>query len=131
MKVYVLTEGNYDEFNIVGIFTSMDRLNDFKAKIPNNGYNRHKEYHLDPNNVELICSGLRPWLAYIELGEAIKPEESDDLGDTSQCEMFKLGKRNVLSARVWARDENHAIALMEEERQRFIASGERQNGTQG
>lgn len=47
-KVLVLTSGWDEEYYIEGIFTSLEKLEEFKRKNPKHYYNDPEEHELDP-----------------------------------------------------------------------------------
>ena len=49
MKVYVQTVDKYEDEEVIGVFTSIEKLNEFKDRFPmdNRGYNKPKEFILD------------------------------------------------------------------------------------
>lgn len=119
-KVYLVTDGAYSDYRVLGIFSTRARAN--RAKTLYNAYNDIDVIELDevPNKPR----GLLPY------GVRIRYENSDVIGvDRMSVERFDTGwiyftyHTQHFSFHVWAKNEEHAIKIAAEKRAQVLANG--------
>lgn len=107
MKVYVLTVDEYEDEEIVGVFSSMEKLNEFKNRFPmrGRGYNTPKQFELNeiperPNNKFVY-----------NVSYNCKEEISAFKTDFTSMRFIGLlsGKEDNPITYVWASDKEEAI----------------------
>lgn len=133
--VWVVEQGQYSGYHVVGVFSTkenaklamneINRLADDKATIA--------EWDLDPVAAELHAGLHRFTVAMFRSGDIHWVAEKEDI--TKEGEPFKLFGRGTrgyppepypscLHADVWAKDEQHAMKIVNEKRTQMIALGE-------
>lgn len=116
MKVWVLTTGSYSDYAVRGLFSSLDKIEEYKAKYPCSwsGYNDPFDMVID----ECVHdNGLTKYYVIMYRdGNKARAEPRDAERSTSIH-----GKYMV--AYVSARNEKHAIKIVNERRVQLIASG--------
>lgn len=131
-SVWVVEEGEYSDYHVVGVFTSEANAN----RIASLTGGDVAEWPLDPNIAELN-QGLQIYSVQMHKDGSVdhsKKQEIDSYGmattgvvniwERSKAPAFQgKGVDDVLVARVWAKDEQHAIKIANEYRAQFIASG--------
>lgn len=133
-KVYVLTKGCYSDYSIVGIFSTKEKLEEYKKYIPNNDYNDIEEYEINPNKPSLIKRGYSYWQVFmLKDGHVEKVSRIDNYYKDNNSYVWKRSKApayantntpDVLVSGCWARNEKHAIKITNEKRALYIASNQ-------
>lgn len=136
-SIWVIDQGDYSDYRVVGVFTSKKNAEVVKAYIESVGsYDDPtiKEWELDPS-VREINKGYKIFVVHMLINgdvESIRKQDSYYHGGSS----FEIWKRSetpayegkgipdCLSATVWARDEKHAVKIVNEHRAQMIANGE-------
>lgn len=128
-KVWVVEEGSYSNYHVVGVFSCRKNAKLIASKI--NG-STIASRTLDPC-VKELNEGLNSYFVWMKRdGEVERCERIDDVsgcdleGKTylwkrSKAPAYK-GKNDVLNSTVWARDEQHAIKIVNEKRAQMIAN---------
>ena len=138
-SIWVIEKGSYSDYRVVGVYSTKEGAELVCARI--NGEESCElavvsEWTLDPG-VEAINQGLEPFIVHMlrdGTTEKVWMDENDfeyTLNDQptiwrrSEAPAYK-GKNipDCLTARVFARDSQHAVKIANEHRTRMIASGE-------
>ena len=120
-KVYVVTDGYYSDYHVLGVYSSMEKAE--HAKLLYAADNDIGEYYLD--EVPVSPPGL---LAY-HVSMLVSGDVKDIWQDT--VEGFKprwfvapqWGADVIVMFRVWARDREHAAKVANEWRAQIVALG--------
>ena len=138
-SIWVIEKGSYSDYRVVGVYSTKEGAELVCAKI--NGEESYEPavvsaWPLDPG-MEAINQGLEPFIVHMlrdGTTEKVWMDENDfeyTLNDQptiwrrSEAPAYK-GKNipDCLTARVFAKDSQHAIKIVSEYRTRMIASGE-------
>ena len=134
MKVYIVTAGEYSDYHIEAVFTSKERAEAFAALDDDRGVD---EEETDPVGWE-GPPGLLPFKVYMkEDGSLSKdccgrdrcskvaPRKGKLAADHFYRDYFdsKGGYPMLLVSSTWARDEQHAVKIVNERRVQHIANG--------
>ena len=135
-KVYILTRGSYSDYSIVAVFSSLEKLNEFKLAIPDADYNDTEEYDINPDDAQMVNSGLALWLVQMRHnGDVVSVRPRSRSYSSTSCLVYgcrpEAMEFSMIEDVVWARDEQHAVKIVNEKRIVLIALGRWQNGTQG
>lgn len=123
-KVWIVEQGEYSGSYVSGVYSTEEN-----ARVAAGKDGDVNEFDLDLG-IDQYRSGLRAF--HVEMsknGDTIKAEKCDFL--SFKAPSFDLMLRNldlprvydVLSAFVWAKDEQHAVKITNEQREQIIASG--------
>lgn len=136
-NVYAVNSGSYSDYRIDAIFTTRKKARDFMKAVPSGDYNDIAEFELDPPTVDLIKRGYSIWVVHMLRDgntEKINRFENDTynvstighfLWKRSEAPAFKgKGVKDILVSKVWAKTENQAVKIANEQRIQMIASGE-------
>lgn len=138
-KIYVLTQGSYSDYSIVGIFSTRQKAEEFRTLVKPgyDGYNDLEEWTLDPDAPEKIRHGYSIWnvtmlrdgtvedssvrdLDYYNVSRALDPPY---IWERAKAPYYRgKGVPNCLDAAVWAKSRTHAIKIVNEYRAQFIAN---------
>lgn len=145
--VWVVEQGEYSDYRVVGVFSSEANARRIAADAINtraatDAYSTHMaegatvaEWPLDPA-VEELRQGYSPYIVVmLEDGTIERISRSDVSGYevAGEVSMWRRTKApayigrdipDALMATIWAKDETHAIKIANEHRARLIASGE-------
>ncbi len=119
-KVYIVTQGSYSDYRIVGVFDTKERAELFIESF----YGRIEVYDLNPHE-EKLSNGYKSYRVYMdekgsteEYGVSVGNGKSDDcwFADYNQVDGV------VIVCNVWAKDEKHAIKITNEKRIQHIAN---------
>ncbi len=101
--IYILTEGDYSDYHIIGAYSSEELANKAKVLYP---YSRVEEYDLD--SIPEHPPGMVKWIVRLENGQLSMcyRDNPDDFYNDFYGEQHTI-------CRMWATDEEHAkkIAL--------------------
>ena len=137
-SVWVIEQGSYSDYHVVGVFSSRENAEAIMEKAGGSLYDAEiDQWELDPG-VEALHKGLNKYSVWMlrngDLESEIKRDEdpwrdswADDLRiwRRTQAPMYQgKGIPDVLQASVWAKDEKHAVKIVNERRTQAIASGE-------
>lgn len=124
--VYGLTTGDYSDYTVVGVFSSKENAQFIADRMQYVG--NIAEWKLDPA-VNELRAGLMLWIVRMLRDGTTESARSDP--DSYQAPEYRIWRRNretglpdVLDARVYARDEAHAVKIVNEIRTRLIANNE-------
>lgn len=130
--VWVVEEGEYSDYRVVGVFTSEANADLIASRVGGTV----AEWPLDPAVAELN-QGLRVYAVQMQKDGTVDRCERQDLSAygietagsvtmwrRSQAPAYAgKGIADVMNANVWAADKTHAIKIVNEHRAEFIASG--------
>ncbi len=139
-SIWVIEKGSYSDYRVVGVYSTKEGAELVCKRI--NGADDYSdraivsEWPLDPG-VEAINQGLSPFVVHMlrdGTTEKVWMDESDfeyTLNDQptiwrrSEAPAYR-GKnaQDYITARVFAKDSQHAVKIVNEHRTRMIASGE-------
>lgn len=127
MKVYVVSTGIYDDYQVEAIFTTLELAKEFMAEFEND-YNDIEVFELNPEDVKYKKLGYSVWLILMERGGTVERVWKEDINAISKTTLIRrrielLTLPDVLEACLWARDEEHAISLVNEQRLKLIEEG--------
>lgn len=128
--VYMLEDGDYSDYHVIGIYSTRDRAKTVSAKVGGT----IREMPMNPGYDD-ICNGFTPWQVWMlrdGTTERVMGREPSgyDIGD--ECRVWRRseapayrgkGIPDCLDATVWARDEQHAVKIVNEKRAQMIAEG--------
>lgn len=133
--VWVIEQGTYSDYRVVGVFSdkaSAQLIADKINKPDEDGYSSEQatlaEWPLNPA-VDELNAGMHQYNVLMLANgdvEYCQCEHNLVSGAVRICRLALRGKgiKDVLNATVWATDDKHAIKIVNEHRARLIASGE-------
>lgn len=141
MDVWVVEQGEYSDYRVVGVFSSKEnaqRVADFLNASEYGDDCTVAEWTLDPAIAELNKNRKQFTFQMQKDGTVDSCEPQPPLASAleSCVRMWRRstapayvgkGVADVLTGTVWAKDEKHAIKIANEHRAEFIASGEWDN----
>ncbi len=91
MTIFLLTHGSFDECNIVGVFSSKEKADEFRKTTKVNANTEYLTFELDPPIPEQYTSGKTPWSIVIEMrnGKVKSCHDCSDLGRPYSDEAIK------------------------------------------
>ena len=103
-KIYVLTEGDYSDYHIVGVYSTPELAQEAQTLYPDSGI---EEYDLD--DIPEHPPGMLAWGVNIEDSNIVYTY----LVDPHECPLERDCLNGVYAVNCWAVDEEHAnkIAL--------------------
>ena len=121
--IYVVTTGCYSGYAIVGVFD--DAVLAETAAVGVNG--RVEEFPLNPL-ADRLRNGLLPWVVSLARdGTALRIYQPDHLVEERPPFLYDVFHADpptkAMQSTVWARDEAHAIKIVNEQRAQMIAEG--------
>lgn len=137
--VWVVEEGEYSDYRVVGVFTSQANADLIASRVGGSV----AEWPLDSAVAELN-QGLKIFSVQMQKDGtvdrcnkqefsacAVGSAGSVNMWRRSQARAYGKDVADVMTASVWAKDEKHAIKIVNEHRAEFIASGKWDNSTVG
>ena len=120
-KVYLVTDGDYSDYRVLGAFSSREKAE--HAKLLYAANNNIEEYELDA--VPESPPGLFAYVVLMEIsGDVNRMWQESVVGFKSKWHPGDLyGSAPVAWFRIWARDEQHAVKIANEWRAQIIAMG--------
>lgn len=136
-KVWIIEQGSYSDYRVVGIFSSSENAHKVCAWINSTEpYDRAEvaERTLDPV-VDDLNAGRRQWYVHMHRDgttETVRPNDSTyhlenngHIWDRPNAPAYKgQGLPALLTYYVWATDADHAVKIVNERRIQMIANGE-------
>lgn len=119
-KMYIVTQGEYSDYRIAGVFDSLEKAERFKECF----YGRIEEYDINPHE-EKLSNGYKSYRVHMnkegsteKYGVGLGNGKSDDcwFGDNYENDEVHL------VCNVWAKDKKHAIKIANEKRIQHIAN---------
>jgi hypothetical protein len=131
-SVWVIEQGAYSDYRVVGVFTTKESADKMAALI-NEGESYDlaevDEWPLDPG-AEDLNQGRRTFSVQmlkdgtVEKAEPCGPSPLNLAGWVTQYTRSHWNPHSGVNAVVWAADEKHAVKIVNEHRVRIIAQGE-------
>lgn len=138
MKVWVVEQGEYSDYRVVGVFSSREN-----AQLVADAINGERvacdatvaEWLMDPAVADLNA-GRRPFVVHMLRDGTVERCEAWQITGYELAGKFDIWRRSealayagtdkpdCLSATVWATDAEHAVKIVNEKRVQMIASGE-------
>ena len=128
--VFALQDGDYSDYHVIGIYTTRS-----KAKVVQSKFGGTiDEWPIDPG-YHAINAGLTTWLVLMLRDGTTEHIERWDVSGydlAGSCKLWRRSKAlfykgtntpDCLDATVWAKDEKHAIKIVNENRTQMIADG--------
>lgn len=136
-SVWVIEKGEYSDYRVVGVFTSKENADDMAARInESETYGEPAtvaEWPLDPAIRELRA-GFQPYHVWMLRDGTVERCDRTDVSTydlaSASCELWRRSKapaykgkgiEDCLKATVWAKDDKHAIKIVNEMRTEMIA----------
>ena len=137
-KVYLVSRGTYSDYSVVAIFSTKKKATEFIRMFPSDfcDYNDIAVFDLDPDAVDRTKNGEMVWrVVMLRDGtvERVRSERFYAFAEPGRRWVWRRTKapaykhKNIPDALVadcWAKDEKHAIKIVNEWRTQMIASGE-------
>lgn len=126
MKVYLVTSGEYSDFRVIGVFSTPEKAEIAKRELDGDDVD---ERELD--DMFGWQEGLRYFLVGMDKdGCGADAEASEVYADRAKLSIYApYGTlRERCAARLWARDEEHAIKIVNERRIAVLAANRWQPG---
>jgi len=137
-KIYIVTKGTYSDYSIVSVFSTKEKAEKFMEAFPDDreygGYNWIETYKLDPGEPQLLNNGYSVWMIHMyhngetPLIKKIDNPNSWDYKNINNLSIYRpcfntqKYKAKYLEIRVLAKDEKHAIKIVNEKRVQLIAN---------
>lgn len=123
MKVYVVTEGEYSDYRVNSIFSTIEKALEYSKMF---GMNDPIELELDEQNCLLEkYSGLIFYSVNIEINGNSLSVYPTTLNSNRPPRVFKNEySPDILNVHCWAKDEKHAVKIANEKRIQLIANNQ-------
>lgn len=133
MKVHIVTEGEYSDYHIVGVFSTECRAKKFVGDDPDNESDI-EEWEVNPKYPDEYNKGLDLWRLWMYRdGRSVDVRKLDrklEVGESylkldnhyPNRKLMPVGE-SILYGYVWAKDEKHAVKITNEKRVQLIANG--------
>jgi hypothetical protein len=134
--IYAVSAGCHSDYRVVALFTTVELAEEFMAAVPCADYNSIDEFDLDPKTADLIRRGYSIWrVLMLRDGTTERVDRKDvslsevtDVGRhlwrRSRMPHFFMKVPDCLVSTVWAKSEEGAVKIANEQRTQMIASGE-------
>ena len=137
MKVWTIESGQYSDYRVDGIFSTRENAEAVAAKLTSEGKGWH-DYRIEERELDPGVEGLREgygcfvvWMLRDGTVESVRQWEWDISDSTPEVwrrsqAPINQGKNvpDCLNTTVFARDEQHAIKIANEQRAQLIANNE-------
>ena len=137
--IWVIEQGSYSDYRVVGVFTSKANATAVVEKIKKNEYLYDEpsiaEWPLDPavDEINAGMSKFRVLMLNDGFVEDIRRTDTDTYDLAGSAHVWERTKapayrgqkdiKDALDATVWATDEQHAIKIVNEMRVQWLATG--------
>ncbi len=132
-NIYVITSGDYSDYRIIGVYDDLE----IAQKIENSMEGARDNYRLESYELNQLQdkwdSGRKPFEVEMVRSGDSKVRISEDFTNMVELVLVDPGKQvfsnpvdteKYLIGDVWAKDEQHAVKIVNEKRSLLIASGE-------
>ena len=123
-KVYLVTKGQYSDYQVVGVFSSEEDAEKFCA-LYNGALDSPytvEEYDLDPG-LPKVREGLGFWIVDMERNGRVYQAEPFITSEPQPSDrMIGTVMDPILEVKCWARDREHAVKIANDIRTQRIAS---------
>ena len=123
-NIFIVTQGDYSDYHICGVFTSEELAQKFIDSFGIQKWDvmRIEEYSLNPLEIELRKGYIPFFVRMSKEGECIEITVEDSCyGYTINADEFGFDIKLNLYYHVFAKDEQHAIKIVNEKRGQLIA----------
>jgi hypothetical protein len=131
--VYLVSRGSYSDYRVVAVFSSRKRAQDFIDLVADEEWNEIEKYELDPPTVDLVRKGYRYFqVEMLRDGSVLEVSAVpltayaiEDCPSTEKVSDFYFipgSDGEALAALVWAKDERHAVKIVNDKRAQMIAT---------
>lgn len=128
-KVYVVTSGDYSDYCIDAIFSTPEKAQEYMEVVTDNNYNDIQEYEVD---IPIDADDFEKysWKGLLSFGyksffvDMLKNGDGADAYQKHVSGTYCKIEQDHLHATVWAKNEEHAIKIVNEKRIQMIANGE-------
>jgi hypothetical protein len=118
---YMVTQGRYSDYGVVGVFTTREKAEAFMALFPpQRDELRIEEVELDA--LDGVPVGRRPFKVKFDKEGNSTSKPCDPVGMEEYCRAY--GDDVHMTTDCWAADEQHAVKIANERRVMAIASGD-------
>jgi hypothetical protein len=125
--VWMIEDGDYSDHHIIGVFSSEENARKMQDKT---GGWIEKRF-LDPG-INALNDGLTPYRIQMDRDGNMLELEKEKIDERSLSDYPRVGRYpascgsliKVAVGTVFAKDESHAVKIMNEHRAQFIANGE-------
>lgn len=119
-KVFVVTEGSYSDYKIMGVFDSKEKAELFVSSF----YGDIEEYEINPYD-EQLSNGYKSYEVHMDRNGSTE-EYGVGCGngkpnDNYFADNYADNKIHMV-ANMWAKDEKHAIKIANERRAEYLAN---------
>ena len=125
MTVFVVTSGDYSDYQIRAMFTTKERAETYIKAINLREANDIEEWELDRYSDDIDC-GRSPFRVFMAKNGAVRRADKTDYDVDKTCKLVCYFPRTPdsvveLECTCWAKDEEHAIKIANEKRAQIIA----------
>ena len=120
-KVYMVTDGSYSDYRVLGIYSTKAKAE--KAKVLFNADNDVDPVELDATPE--VPPGMLKWVVEMDRNGNVKDVSRENCEyHSSSAAVWKPFDKDVmyLRAAIWAKDEEHAVKIANEWRTRIVAN---------
>jgi hypothetical protein len=131
-QVWVVEQGSYSDYRVVGVFTSEKNANKIADAINAGDKWENATVACWPLNpaVEELNAGMTQWVVWmLRNGDVERADQRDSVSSydlAGECDLWKrpphMNKPWCLNATVWATDKQHAIKIVNERRIAMLAA---------
>lgn len=120
--IYVITEGWYSDYHIVGAFSTRENAQTFLDHFPSVLKDASiEEWELDPG-LEQIHRNLNLYWLFMDRDGNTRVNSPTSTKESMWWTGFLKNGLPLLGAEIWARDEVHAIKILNERRAAILAA---------
>jgi len=119
-KIYVVTEGCYSDYHIVGVYTDLSMANEAARCY---GEASVEEYEPNPNLGHEHPSGMDFWCVSMdEKGDTFDIRKQEHISLKANPYSYSFPRRGW-AFYMWAKDQTHAVKIANERRIQLLAHG--------
>lgn len=121
--LYAVSRGEYSNYQVIAIFDDKTLAEKFRDSVSNP--NEIEEYELNPYKTQLR-KGFKCFRVVMQKDGSSETELEYFTDDDNRFDViqYRGEPEKQLRARVWARDEQHAVKIVNEKRTRLIAGND-------
>ena len=118
-KMYVVTVGEYSDYRICGVFDLENLAQKFIDSFGEKNNMNIEEYSLNPYSIEMSKDYKPFFIRMTSAGECTQAKSGIDF-NSDTC--YGFDNKNQLYCSVFAKDEKHAIKIVNEKRIQILAA---------